>query len=45
MVRDDPNHTLTIGNIVAWEKNHESVPAGSFAALRTDMHKDWDSNP
>jgi hypothetical protein len=21
------------------------VPAGPFAALRTDMYKDWDANP
>jgi len=30
---------------MGWEKIHGRVPAGSFAALRTDMYKDWDRNP
>jgi kynurenine formamidase len=29
----------------AWEKEHGMVPKGAFAALRTDMYKDWDTNP
>ena len=29
----------------AWERKHGRVPQGSFVALRTDMSKDWDSNP
>jgi kynurenine formamidase len=41
----DPNHVLTIEDILAWEQVHGRVPAGSFAALRTDMYKDWDANP
>ncbi len=41
----DPNHALTIDDIRSWEKEHGQVPAGAFAALRTDMSKDWDSNP
>jgi len=41
----DPNHALTVGDIKAWESLHGRVPAGSFAALRTDMDKDWDRNP
>ena len=45
MLRDDPNHALTVADILAWEKVHGRVPAGSFAALRTDMYKDWDTNP
>jgi kynurenine formamidase len=44
-LRDDPNHALSIEDIAAWEKVHGRVPAGSFAALRTDMSKDWDANP
>jgi len=39
----DPNHALTVDDIAAWEKVHGRVPAGAFAALRTDMYKDWDS--
>jgi kynurenine formamidase len=44
-LQDDPNHALTIADILAWEKINGRVPTGSFAALRTDMYKDWDTNP
>ena len=40
----DANHALTVDDIKAWEKTNGPVPAGAFAALRTDMYKDWDSN-
>lgn len=45
MLTTDANHALTVDDIKAWEKTHGQVPAGAFAALRTDMYKDWDSNP
>jgi kynurenine formamidase len=45
MLKNDPDHALTVADIEAWERKHGRVPAGSFAALRTDMHRDWDSNP
>lgn len=45
MLAKDPNHALTVDDIKAWERSHGRVPAGSFAALRTDMDKDWTSNP
>jgi kynurenine formamidase len=41
----EPNHAFSVADLMAWEKEHGRVPAGSFAALRTDMYKDWDSNP
>jgi kynurenine formamidase len=41
----DPNHALTVDDVKAWEKEHGEVPKGSFAALRTDMYKDWDRDP
>jgi kynurenine formamidase len=41
----DPNHAFSVANLTAWEKKHGRVPAGSFVALRTDMYKDWNSNP
>lgn len=44
-LRDDPNHALTVDDILAWEKIHGRVPSGSFAALRTDMSKDWVTAP
>jgi len=45
LLKDDPNHALSIADIEAWEKTNGQIPAGSFAALRTDMYKDWDSDP
>jgi kynurenine formamidase len=41
----DPNHAFSIADLKAWEKKHGRVPKGSFVALRTDMYKDWDTNP
>jgi len=41
----EPNHALTVDDIKAWEKAHGTIPAGAFAALRTDMSKDWESHP
>jgi kynurenine formamidase len=35
---------LTVDDIHASEKVHWRVPEGSFAALWTDMYKDWDSS-
>jgi kynurenine formamidase len=45
MLAKDPNHALTIADIKAWEKEHGNVPPGAFAALRTDMSRDWTANP
>jgi kynurenine formamidase len=44
MLKADPNHALSVEDIKAWERSHGRVPAGSFAAVRTDMYKDWDTN-
>jgi kynurenine formamidase len=41
----DPNHAFSVADLQAWEKKNGRVPAGSFVALRTDMSKDWDSDP
>jgi len=30
---------------MAWQRAHGRVPKGAFAALRTDMSKDCDTNP
>lgn len=45
MLARDPNHALSVADIRAWERVHGRVPSNSFAALRTDISKDWDSNP
>jgi hypothetical protein len=41
----DPNHAFSLVDLKSWEKKHGRVPRGPFVALRTDMSKDWDSNP
>jgi kynurenine formamidase len=41
----DPNHAFSVADLMAWEKAHGRVPKGAFAALRTDMYKDWDTDP
>jgi kynurenine formamidase len=41
----DPAHAFSLADLQAWEKLHGPVPKGSFAALRTDMAKDWATNP
>ena len=41
----DPNHAFSIDDLKAWEKKHGRVPKGAFVALRTDMYKDFDTNP
>jgi kynurenine formamidase len=42
---NDPNHAFSVADLNTWEREHGRVPKGAFAALRTDMSKDWDSNP
>ena len=41
----DPNHAFSVADLKAWERAHGRVPQGAFTALRTDMYKDWDTNP
>ena len=40
----DPNHAFSVEDLKAWERQHGRVPKGAFAALRTDMYKDWDAD-
>jgi len=40
----DPNHAFSLADLLAWEQKHGPVPKGAFAALRTDLSKDWDAN-
>jgi len=44
-LQGDPAHALSIRDILDWEKIHGRVPAGCFAALRTDMSRDWETDP
>lgn len=41
----DENHAFSVADLQAWERKHGRILPGSFVALRTDMYKDWDSNP
>jgi kynurenine formamidase len=45
LLAKDPNHALSVADIRAWERVNGRVPKGAFAALRTDMYKDWRTNP
>ena len=42
---NDANHAFSLADLRHWEKVHGRVPKGAFAALRTDMYKDFDANP
>lgn len=41
----DKNHALTVQDVKDWEKKNGQIPTGCFAALRTDLYKDWKVNP
>src|ERR1700687_1309750 len=41
----EANHAFSLDDLRAWERRHGRVRKGAFAALRTDMSKDWDGNP
>ncbi len=40
-VAADPDYTVRMEDVRAWEKRHGPVPGGSFVALRTDWSKRW----
>ena len=44
-LQKDPSHAFSVADLRAWEKKHGRIPRGSFVALRTDMYKDWDTDP
>ena len=41
----EPSHAINVADIETWEKSHGVIPQRAFAALRTDMGRDFDSNP
>ena len=43
LIAKDPNHAFSLDDLRAWERRHGRVRKGAFAALRTDMSKDWDN--
>jgi kynurenine formamidase len=40
-VARNPDYTLTMDDVHAWEKKHGKVPAHAFVAMRTDWSKRW----
>jgi len=40
-VANNPDYTVTIDDVRAWEAQYGKIPAGSFVALRTDWSKRW----
>jgi kynurenine formamidase len=44
-LKKDPNHAFSVSDLRKWEKKYGTIPRGAFVALRTDMYKDWTTNP
>jgi kynurenine formamidase len=45
LLKNDPDHAFSVADLKAWEAKYGRVPKGAFAALRTDMSKDFQTNP
>ncbi|HXP29897.1 MAG TPA: cyclase family protein [Stellaceae bacterium] len=37
----NPDYTLTLADLRAWESKHGRIPRGAFVAMRTDWSKRW----
>ncbi len=37
----NPDYTIAMDDIRAWEKRHGAIPEGAFVAMRTDWSKRW----
>jgi kynurenine formamidase len=40
-VIENPDYTLTMNDVKAWEAKHGQIPAGAFVAMRTDWSQRW----
>jgi kynurenine formamidase len=40
-VAQNPDYTITLDDVKAWEARYGPVPEGAFAAMRTDWSKRW----
>jgi len=40
-VAANPDYTLTLDDVKAWEKKHGRIPKNAFVAMRTDWSKRW----
>ncbi len=41
LVEADPDYTVTLDDVRAWESRNGLIPEGAFVALRTDWSKRW----
>lgn len=39
--KQNPDYTLALEDIAAWESRHGRIPRGAFVAMRTDWSKRW----
>jgi kynurenine formamidase len=44
-VAGDPKYALQVSDILAFEKNHGRIPAGSVVMVRSDWSKKWTEDP
>ena len=42
-VKKNPDYTVTMDDVKAWEKKYGKIPANSFVAMRSDWSKRWPS--
>ena len=40
-VAENPDYTITLGDVKDWEKRHGLIPEGAFVAMRSDWSKRW----
>lgn len=40
-VAKNPDYTITMDDVRAWEKRHGPIPEGAFVAMRTDWSRRW----
>jgi kynurenine formamidase len=40
-VKKDPGYQMKVRDILAWEKKHGRIPAGSVVFIRSDWSKEW----
>ena len=40
-VKKDPGYHLTVADVLAWERRHGRIPAGSVVFVRSDWSKEW----
>jgi kynurenine formamidase len=40
-VAQNPDYTITMDDVKAWETKHGPIPEGAFVAMRTDWSKHW----